>query len=216
MNTKEVDASGSDAERSTIEANAIKKIVRENWESRLKEKGTTLDILNEHVEFMTKEFGAMSYETLCMQNIAARAKHMSKGELATYTRIIETLALGYKSRFGAEFAEPLVAGVTLLSKDVKSARRHLDYFITHLMESAASYERRIARETRKLEGIDSELRKANSGILRFFRKRRIASLNSRQKTSKAKMGRFEARRLRYAKLAEETKQRSDGKPGRLA
>ncbi|MDE1854853.1 MAG: hypothetical protein KGH57_00835 [Candidatus Micrarchaeota archaeon] len=214
MNTKEVDASGLDAVPSTIEANAIKKIVRENWESKLKERGTSLDILNEHAEFMTKEFGAMNYETLCMQNIAARSKHMSKGELAAYTRTIEALALGYKARFGPEFAEPLIAGVALLSKDVRSARKHLDYFVSHVSDSAAKYELRITRETGMLERIDSEFRRKNSGMLRFLRKREIDALGSRLRATKVRILKLERKKIRCAKLANDTRARADPHAGK--
>lgn len=216
MNSKELDASRLDIGHGTMEANAIKKIVRENWESKLKEKGTTLDILNEHAEFMNREFGAMNYETLCMQNIAARAKHMSKGELATYTHIIEALALGYKARFGQEFAEPLVAGVALLAKDLKSARKHLDYFTSHVSGSADAYGRRIAKEIQKLELTKAEAKRLDSGILRFFRKGRIAKLIKRIKTANARIERLEGRRLVHARLAEQTLERAGRKPGRPA
>ncbi len=216
MNSKEVDASRLDAGHGTMEANAIKKIVRESWESRLKERGTTLDILNEHAEFMTREFGAMNYESLCMQNIAARAKHMSKGELAAYTHTIEALALGYKARFGSEFAEPLVAGVALLAKDVRSARKHLDYFVTHLSESADAYGRRIAREASRLELADSRARRMNTGLLRFFRKRSISLLNRKVAAARARVSRLEAKRLGYAKLADQTRERAERRHGQPA
>lgn len=212
--SKELDASRLDTGISTIEANAIKKVVRESWESKLKEKGTTLDILNEHADFMKREFGGMNYETLCMQNIAARAKHMSKGELATYTRIVEALALGYKSRFGAEFAEPLIAGVTLISKDVKAARRHLDYFMVHISENIAAYELRIARENKRLEHADMELKRKNAGIFRFFRKREIAALNGRITAGKARIGRLEGRKRLYARIADTTRTRAEQNAGR--
>ena len=216
MNSKELDASRLVTGHGTIEANAIKKIVRESWESKLKEKGTTLDILNDHAEFMAREFGVMNYETLCMQNIAARAKHMSKGELAAYAHIVEALALGYKARFGPEFAEPLVAGVTLLAKDVKSARKHLDYFTSHVSGSADAYGRRIAREMERLELTKAEARKMDSGILRFFRKRVIARLGMRIRAANAKIEKLEGKRLGYARLAEETRERADRKTQRFA
>ncbi len=215
MNNKEVDASRLNthdeprAGFSTIEASAVKKIVRESWESKLKERGTTLDILNEHAEFMTREFSALDYETLCMQNIAARAKHMSKGELLAYTNAIEALAIGYKERFGADLGSLLIAGITLVAKDFKTVSKHLDYFLAHVSESAKAYETAIGREVKRVERLDSRLRSKNSGILRFFRKKEIAELNARIRSRQARISRLSAKKARYAKLGDDTRSRAD-------
>lgn len=209
VNLKEIDASRlnsganeQEGDFSTIEASAVKKIVRESWEAGLKDRGTSLDILNEHAAFMSREFSAIDYETLCMQSIAARAKHMSKGELLAYTKAIEALALGYKARFGTEFAGLLVAGITLVAKDVKSVRKHMDYFIGHLSKSAEAYEKMLAREVERLGRLDSKLKSRNSGILRFLRKREVDQLRKGISTRRARIGRFTGRKDRYSKLAE--------------
>ncbi len=216
MNNKEVDASRLNKEGelrnsgfATIEASAVKRVVREGWESKLKEKGTTLDILNDHVAFMTREFDAIDYETLCMQLIASRARHMSRGELLTYTKTIEALAVGYKERFGSDFGSLLIAGVTLVARDVKAVRGHLDYFLSHLSKNAAGYERRIWKEVRKVERMDSDLRAKNSGIFSFFRRKEIALLDRRIRAGRLRLGRLEKKKLRYAKLAEETRVKAD-------
>jgi hypothetical protein len=67
LSSKEVEAARHGAESlgfSTIEADAVKKVVRENWECKLKEKGTDLDILNDHAAFMSRELSTIDYETL--------------------------------------------------------------------------------------------------------------------------------------------------------
>lgn len=209
MNTKELDASKLDSGFSTIEASAIKRVVRENWESRLNEKGTGLDILNEHAAFMTREFDALDYETLCMQNIAARAKHMSRGELLEYTRAIEALAVGYKARFGAEFGMLLVAGMALVSRDAKSAKRHLDYFLNHLSESESAYGKAIDKEIRRLERLDSRMKSRNSGILRFLRKKEIGRLSSRIGAGRERITKLGRKKDTFAKLAAETRARAE-------
>jgi len=220
LNSKEIDASRLDAKQEqeegfeTIEAAAVKKIVRENWESKLKKKGSSVDILNEHAEFMSKEIGAADYETLCMQNIAMRAKHMSMNELLVYTKTIEAVALGYKTRFGMDLGGLLVAGVTLMAKDVKSARNYLDYFNAHLIEDTNNYDRMIGRESRTIRRMDSKLRITNSGIFRFLRKKEIARLQSGIRKREIRISKLEARKSRYSTLATKVKSRADMQHGK--
>ncbi len=216
MNSREIDASRASAAEntresgfSTIEASAVKRIVRESWESHIKERGTSLDILNEHAEFMENEFADLDYQTLCMQNIAARAKHMSKGELSEYTKALEALAVGYKARFGPEFATLLVAGITLVARDVEGAKRHLDYFLSHLSESESRYERRIAKEMRLVERLDLRLRSRNSGILRFLRKRELNALGRKITAGHGRIAMLGKRKSSFAKMSEETRMRAD-------
>lgn len=215
MSSKEINTARPSAQSdgfSTIEASAVKKIVREGWESGLKERGTGLDILNDHVEFMSRELSAIDYETLCMQNIAARAKHMSKGELIAYTKTIEALALGYKSRFGVNFSGVMIAGVTSISKDVRALRKHFDYFITHLSEGTVKYERRIGRESGRIVSLDAELAKKNSGIFRFLRKGDIARLRSSIRARQVRIRKLESRKSRYVSLAERVKTKANYTP----
>lgn len=212
MSSKEVEAARHGAESlgfSTIEADAVKKVVRENWECKLKEKGTDLDILNDHAAFMSRELSTIDYETLCMQNIAARAKHMSRGELLAYTKTIEALALGYKSRFGADFSGLLVAGVTLISKDAKTVRKHFDYFISHLSSGAVRCDKLIGKENGRLVSLDTELAKKNSGILRFFRKGDILRLRRSIRSRQIRIKRLEGRKRRYVSLAEQVKTKAN-------
>jgi hypothetical protein len=212
LNSREIDTARPDAENklgnegfSTLEASAVKKIVRESWESRLKEKGTALDILNEHMQFMNRELDAIDYESLCMQVIAQRAKHMSRGELLAYTKTIEALALGYKSRFGADFSALLIAGVTLVSKDLTTVRKHLDYFLAHLSKGAGVYEKRIEKELCKMSGCEEQIKLKDKGIFRFLRKKEIAVLRKRIRVAQAKIKKLEGRKSRYVSLAEQLK-----------
>lgn len=219
MNSKEVDTTRSGAENrlgsdgfSTLEANAVKKVVREGWESRLKEKGTGLNILSDHAAFMSRELNTIDYESLCMQNIAARAKHMSKGELLAYTRTIEALALGYKFKFGANFGGVLIAGITLISKDTNTLRKHFDYFILHLSDGAGKCEKLIGRESGRLVSLDAELAKKNSGIFRFLRKKDIARLRKSIRVRQVKIIKLKSKRGRYISLAEQVKAKANATP----
>lgn len=204
MNEKVLDTARLDAEKneqnlkydSTMEMNAVKKVVRESWESKLKEKGANLDILGKHAEFMTKEFGSIGYETMCMQNIVAHAKHMSKSELIAYMQIAEALAVGYKSKFGLNFGGLLIAGVTLVSKDLNTMRKHFNYFMSHLSQNSDVLGRRLDKEISRMMVLNSELNKKERGLLRFLRKKEIYSLKVRIRAKQKKIVRLKTKRDR--------------------
>jgi hypothetical protein len=211
-----MDAVRVDAERNsynvqnnlTLEENAIKKVVRENWESKLKEKGTNLEILSRHAEFMTREFGSIGYETMCMQNIVSHTKHMSNAELLAYTRLVEALAIGYKSKFGWDFGGLLIAGATSVSKDLHSMRKHFDYLVSYLSQNSEGFDKAIEREMKNTEMLNSELMKKNSGIFRFLRKKDILFLKRRIKVRQARIGRFQVKKEKYRTLTDMVKARA--------
>ncbi len=196
-----------ESEASTLEMNAVKKIVRENWESKLKDKGTDIDILNEHKKNMAKLMAEIDYETLLMENIAARAKHMSRGELRAYTKTIEALGMGYRQRFGADFGNLLTAGMALVSRDMQNARKHFDYFILSLSKNESAYDKLMEAEAQEMQKLDMRLQSANSGIFRFFRKKEIARLQQVIKARQAKVIKLRGRKLKYSTLANELKAR---------
>lgn len=185
----------------TVE-NAVRRVIRENWESKVKERGTNLDILSGHVEFMSKELGSLGYETVCMQNVVSNTKHMSKGELIAYTRMIEALAMGYKARFGPEFGGLLVAGATLVSKDARSMRKNFDYFMNHISRNSSVFENAIEKEVRTIEQLNYDLGRKETGILKFFRKKDILVLKRQIKVKREKIGKFENKRVRYRLLSD--------------
>lgn len=185
----------------TIEANAIKRVIREQWQQELGETSGNTELLNEHASRIFKEFGSLGYETLCMQTVAARAKHMSRGELLAYTKAMEALAFGYRSRFGKEFAALMLAGTALVAKNAESITAQLDYFMAHLSKSATRYENAAAREASIIAEFDAELRMRNAGVLRFFRKKEIQLISSHIEERRAKITRLDRKRQRYASLA---------------
>ena len=205
----------SGAERSpTLELNAVKKVVREAWQSKLKEQGTNVDILGKHAAFMNGVLESVDYEVVCMPSVASHTKHMSRGELMVYTKFLETLAVGYKSRFGPEFANLMIAGLALVSKDLRTARSHFDNFVSDLGKISEAYERRSARVSKKIEELDKELGRKQSGMLRFFRKRAIQSIRANIGRHRGLADRFEKRRAKYASIAESLRANTALRPAR--
>jgi hypothetical protein len=186
----------------TMEMNAVKKIVRENWESKVKEKGTNVDILSKHADFMNRQFGSMGYETMCMPHVVLNTKKMSRSEIIAYTRMLEALAIGYRDRFGSEFGGQMVAGATIVSKDVRGMRKLFDYFMLHISKNAFTFERAVDKEVRIIERLNYELGRKDSGLFKFFRKKDIAELKKRINIKRAKIGKFESKRMKYSVLSD--------------
>jgi hypothetical protein len=127
---------------------------------------------------------------------------MSKGELVAYTHMLEALAIGYKTRFGPDFGGLLVAGATLVSKDIRSMRKNFDYFMTHISRNSSVFERAIEKEVRTIEKLNYDLGRKETGILRFFRKKDILVLKRQIKVKREKIGKFENKRVRYRLLSD--------------
>ncbi len=212
MNTKPTDAPRTNVEKpgfaqtNTMEVEAVKRIIRESWQPDVKDT-STMDILNKHVEYMARELKLPDYEVACMPNVALHSKHMTKSELRAYTKLIEALAIGYKSKFGLDITNLLIAGVALLSKDLKTARKHYNNLLSDLYYNLKSYDDRIEKENGKITRLASRLQDKESRmfLFRMLNKREIAALRSRIYTRTKKMNRLASRKVKYDSLATKLK-----------
>lgn len=186
----------------TLEVDAVKRIMRENWGSDLKDSGS-LEILNSHIDFMERELKLADYEAACMRNVAAHTKHMSKGELRAYTKFIEALAIGYKSKFGMDLTNLLIAGVALLSGDLKSVRKRYDDLLEDINSTLRSYQSRIDDENTRVEGLNMKLRCKESGLflLRFLKKKEIQLLRGRIRRRMQRISRLEDGKMKHESIA---------------
>ena len=172
MNTKPTDIPKAYDEKarpiqsSTMEVEAVKRIIRESWQPDVKDS-STMDILNRHVDFMARELKLADYEAACMQNVALHSKHMTRGELRAYTKLIEALAIGYKSKFGLDITNLLIAGVALLSKDLKTARKHYNNLLSDLYYNLKSYDDRIEKENNRITRLATRLQDKESRMFLF-------------------------------------------------
>jgi RNase P protein component len=190
----------------TSELNAIKRIIRESWEPDVKDSNA-MQILDKHIDFMTREMRLADYEVACMQNVVKNSKHMSKSELHAYTKLIEALAIGYESKFGPDITSLLIPGVTLLSKDLKSVRKHYNNLLSDLYYNLKSYDDRIERENGRMCGLTTKLQTQESSmfLFRMFRKKEIATLRNRIKRRTTRISRLQTRKVRYESLANRIK-----------
>ena len=212
MNTKPTDTFRAPDEKArfvqtnTTEVEAVKRIIRESWQPDVKDS-STMDILNKHVDFMARELKLADYEVACMQNVALHSKHMTKGELRAYTKLIEALAIGYKSKFGLDITNLLIAGVALLSKDLKTARKHYNNLLSDLYYNLKSYDDRIEKENDRITRLATRLQDKESRmfLFRMLNKREISALRSRIKSRTEKMNKLSNRKVKYDSLATKLK-----------
>jgi hypothetical protein len=190
----------------TSEIDAIKRIMRESWEPEVKDSNA-MQILDKHIDFMTREMRLANYEVACMQNVVKNSKHMTKGELHAYTKLIEALAIGYESKFGPDITNLLIPGVTLMSKDLKSIRMHYNNLLSDLYYNLKSYDDRIAKENGRMCNLTSKLqtRESSMFLFRMFRKKEIAALRRRIKRRTNRISRLQTRKGRYESLANRLK-----------
>ena len=80
----------------TIESEAVAKVLREDWESKILENATNVGIINKHQNFVGMPPGLVA---AYMSNITANTKHMTKCELQAYLKVLEALKVGYTARF---------------------------------------------------------------------------------------------------------------------
>jgi hypothetical protein len=211
---KVVDRAGSSGlYANTSEIDAIKRIIRESWEPEVKDS-TTMQILDKHIDFMTREMKLADYEVACMQNVVKHSKHMTKSELQAYTKLIEALAIGYESKFGLEITNPLIAGVALLSKDLKSARKHYNNLLSDLYYNLKSYDDRIEKENASVCNLTNRLQTKESSLFlfRMFRKKEIAALRNRIRRRTTRLGRLQNRKVKYESLTNRLKSVANSYP----
>ena len=212
MNTKPTDLPNAYVDRvrpiqtNTMEVEAVKRIIRESWQPDVKDS-STMDILNRHVDFMARELKLPDYEAACMQNVALHSKHMTKSELRAYTKLIEALAIGYKSKFGLDITNLLIAGVALLSKDLKTARKHYNNLLSDLYYNLKSYDDRIEKENNRITRLATRLQDKESRmfLFRMLNKREINALKSRINKRTSRMNKLSSRKVKYDSLATKLK-----------
>jgi DNA repair ATPase RecN len=212
LNTKPTDLPNAYVDRvrpiqtNTMEVEAVKRIIRESWQPDVKDS-STMDILNRHVDFMARELKLPDYEAACMQNVALHSKHMTKSELRAYTKLIEALAIGYKSKFGLDITNLLIAGVALLSKDLKTARKHYNNLLSDLYYNLKSYDDRIEKENNRITRLATRLQDKESRmfLFRMLNKREINALKSRINKRTSRMNKLSSRKVKYDSLATKLK-----------
>lgn len=169
-------------ENHNMEHEAIKKIVRENWQKEIHEKKNArelMGLLEGHAQNIRNILGSLDYESTCMGNITANAKFMKSSEVKEYTRIIEALAVGYSYTYSKETLALLLSGLTQLSRDAKAARKHLDLFIETAKKRELISSGRAEKLKANQELLLFELKNNEASIFRIFRKRKILLLRRR-------------------------------------
>jgi predicted RNase H-like nuclease (RuvC/YqgF family) len=139
---------------------------------------------------------------------------MTKSELQAYTKLIEALAIGYESKFGLEITNPLIAGVALLSKDLKSVRKHYNNLLSELYYNLKSYDDRIEKENVRVCNLTNKLQTKESSmfLFRMFRKKEIAALRNRIKKRTTGINKLQNKKARYESLTTRLKSVANSYP----
>lgn len=199
---------------STLVTNAIKNVMRADLETRVgTEGGATIVMLNHLKDFLQKEL-TIGIAAVCMQNIAANSKNMSREEFQAYARTLQALTIGYKSRFGKNLATMIMVGITAMARDSRSTKKYLDGMLGGLSVRASAYDTRIAERSRKAETLSSTLKKRSTIVGRIFRRGEMKLLASGIDNHKEKIAKIASRKAKYEALAAQLKKIAEPQPAK--
>jgi len=192
----------------SFENEILRKVIKESWRGKLpdgQKSGISSEILEGHAVRMGRMMGTLDYEALCMPNVTVNARHMSAIELRDYVSLIERLAAGYQQHLGNNITDVILIGLTFKAKDIGSARRYYDLFVSDMEQRLASCVKISDKEAVSLRDLSTELHKRNSGPLRFLRKREIQLLNSAVVSKRKRISRLSRRIGKYSSITHRTK-----------
>lgn len=197
------------AQHGTIEAEVFKRVIKENWKSKVNAESSKqlIAMLEEHAAKMQSLLGSYDYEIISLPYLIASCKKMAKSEATRYLRLLEATATGYKQRFSNELVVLLMLGISLKAKDVDSVKKYYDLFITEAEAELASCSTSMGTEHRKLESTAMRLRYEESSIInRLFRKKRLVSIRKKVEKRAVKVKKLQAKRSRYSGLISSVKE----------
>jgi hypothetical protein len=188
----------------TLEKQALNKVVRDSWRNKLdaKHDAKIADSLNSHAANMRKVLGTFDYEVLCMPNIIANSKQMTRSELSQYLSMIEALAIGYKHMFENDFVSILMAGLTLKARNISSMSRYFDMFVKDIENKSSSYRKKAEKVGGSVEKLAVEIeRMERSLIRRFFKKGEIRLLRAHLSSRSKRIYRFTEKERYYSNIS---------------
>jgi hypothetical protein len=203
-------------ENNTFGADILKSVIRENWKERIgtseKLNKAMLNALDEHVNSMRVLLNTLDYEVLGMPNVVVNSKKMQRTEVAAYLAAIEAMAYGYTNLFGRELTNVIMIGLSYKAKDLNTASNYMGLLTNEVEKRAGSYTVKIGRESKSLERTSIQLRRAQSGLLRFFRGKKMIRLRKKIQKSSTSINRLKMKRSKYTDLLDGIKEKSK-KPG---
>jgi hypothetical protein len=200
---------------STLVSNAIKTVMRADMETRAgAEGGASIVMLNSLKDFLQREL-TIGIAAVCMQNVAANSKHMSREEFQAYARTLQALTMGYKTRFGKNLATVIMVGITAMARDSRSAGTYLNDMLGGLSTRANTYNARIQERSRKADDLSRTLTKKQSSIIaRIFGRGEIGLLTLGVSNHKEKITALEKRKAKCEKLASTIKGIANPQPAK--
>ena len=163
-----------------MERAALKEIIRKRWETELgsgrQQSKEVKEQLDTHVSTVKGILDNYDYEIFCMPNVIANTKTMSRNETKEYLKHIEALTIGYSSVFGNDLATLLLIGLTCKSRSVSSISKYYGSFSSDINRKAVYYDKLLQKHSNLMGKVNCEIKAAESGFLRFFRKKEAVRL----------------------------------------
>jgi len=165
---------------STLERSAIKKVIRESWQSEVEDKGETASMLNSHVASMQAFIGTLDYEALCMRQLINTTKHMSESMREEYLHAIESFASAYAQVYHSKkLLSLMLVGIVHSSKSPEAVEKYTNEIFSIAkgrLEAASELEKQNIEKINELMNRISSV-KTPLGIL--FRRKEIRAMEAR-------------------------------------
>jgi hypothetical protein len=199
-------------QNSTVEADILKQVIRENWRAGLGESikinKAVAGIYDEHAAAMRKMLNSIDYELHSMPNIVTNTKKMRKDEITLYLSSIEAIALGYYDMLDTDLTNLILIGLSHKAKDLKTVSKYLTLLTAEIERRINAYKGRATRESTRLDALYGELKVNEKGILRIFRRRKITRLRGRTNTRAFRLTRLRVKENKYSELLANVKQKA--------
>ncbi|MGC8676122.1 MAG: hypothetical protein ACP5T3_01210 [Candidatus Micrarchaeia archaeon] len=184
---------------STIEKDAIRRVMREELGEEFKQGGGVfLQNISRHSKAMQEILGSPDYEALCLHQLMHNTKHLSVSEQIKYTSAIEDFAKAYAAVYtNKKLLLLMLSGLVHTTHDAKSVRKYAFEIYNDLLEKKKLVSKSAEAEAEKLSELRHELEAAQLGIFKIFRISRIRLLNRKIRQKAARLRRLEKRLSLY-------------------
>jgi|GEM_PF-6217012 len=158
----------------------LRKIVDEGWQSKASGIGEyEMAMFSAHASKIRSMLGSLEYEITCMPILIKNVKRMDSKERLEYISALESIITGLREEFGETLIVPLVYGIISKSKNLESAKRYLEAVRGIFIERQRRLENALYKNQRSIVRLVAMQRKYESGILRIFMRKKIASIRKR-------------------------------------
>ncbi len=164
---------------------AFRDVSREEWKSRIGEQEKVY-LLEDHVSNMKGLLSDLNYETYCIDGLIENTKNMDLSGAERYTNLMESIAYFYCNTLNKDIATAIITGIVARTKDVKGIEKYHGIIVRGLDGRMSRYRKSMSIYGLRLDALSTELKRNNTGLFRFFKRKKIATIERKIKRLEAR------------------------------